>query len=286
MKFRASIQTSIRNTQDGFSLIELLVVLFLSSMMLTVMTGFFQANVHTRQQMGLQTESQQGLRALFEMVTQELRQAGACLPPNGQFIALAAADGGDQDSLTLRIGRTNGETLVCAETGTTVAAAEGEATLTVPEGEGNLFTDAKLVYITDGATGNFYAVASVTSNSITIEDGLDSALPANAGIYAVDERVYEIGTLASGRPALLVSIDGGSWEPLVEGVEEFNVEYLLEPCDATGCAATVDEPADDDEWEQVREVAITATVRSHKEDKNGEFLRESGYIRVKPRNLL
>ena len=53
--------------------------------------------------MSLETETQQGLRALLGLVTQELRQAGACLPQNGQFITLDGFDGGSQDRLTLRI---------------------------------------------------------------------------------------------------------------------------------------------------------------------------------------
>jgi prepilin-type N-terminal cleavage/methylation domain-containing protein len=287
MKPRVFIPTSMPDPQSGFSLIELLVVLFLSSMMLALMTGFFQANTAVRNHMGLQTETQQGLRALFEMVTQELRQAGACLPPLGQFIALDGTDGGTQDSLTLRIGRTDGNTLVCIKAGTTAEAAEGDATLTVSEGEGNLFANAQIVYVTpNGATGNFYTVTATTSNSVTIDGGLSGNHPEGTGIYAVDERIYAVETLPSGRPALTMSVDGGYPQPLVEGVEEFDVQYLLAPCDASGCASMVDEPSDDDEWRQVRTVAITATVRSRRENKDGEFLRESGYVHVKPRNLL
>jgi prepilin-type N-terminal cleavage/methylation domain-containing protein len=270
--------------EAGFSLIELLVTLFLASMMLTLMTGFFQANVVTRQKMSLQTEVQQGLRALFEMVTQELRQAGACLPQQGQFIALDGSDGGDQDSLTLRIGKTDPDTLVCAKAGTTADAASGETVLTVAPGDGDLFAEAKLVYVTpNGANGAFYPVASTTSTSITLDEGLAGAHPAGTGIYAVDERVYTVETGSSGRPVLTVSIDGGSSVPLVDGVEEFNVQYRKDPCPPCD---EVDEPADDTEWRQVREVVITATVRSHKEDRDGELTREGGYVHVKPRNLL
>lgn len=287
MKPRACIRTSTRRAQAGFSLIELLVVMLLSSMMLTLLTGFFRANATVRHQMGLQTEAQQGLRATFEMITQELRQAGACLPQLGQFIALDGTDGGNQDSLTLRIGRTDGETLVCIKAGTTQAAAEGDSTLTVAEGEGNLFAGTTLVYITpNGATGNFYTVTGTTSNSVSIDGGLIGAHPVGTGIYSIDERTYEIDASNPDRPMLTVSIDGGAPQPLVEGVEEFNVQYLLAPCDASGCATATDEPANDDEWRQVREVAIAATVRSHKEDKQGQFLRESGYVHVKPRNLI
>jgi hypothetical protein len=177
--------------------------------------------------------------------------------------------------------------LVCIKAGTTAEAADGDSTLTVAEGEGNLFANAQMVYVTpNGATGEFYTVTATTSNSVTIDGGLSGNHPEGTGIYAVDERTYEVETLPSGQLALTMSVDGGPPQPLVEGVEEFNVQYLLAPCDASGCASAVDEPGDDDEWRQVRTVAITATVRSHREDKKGEFLRESGYVHVKPRNLL
>jgi Tfp pilus assembly protein PilW len=271
------------NAPAGFSLVELLVVTFLASAMLTVMTGFFRATVATRHDMVLQTETQQGLRALFEMVSQELRQAGACLPQTGQFITLTGGVGGDQDSLTLRIGQTDPDTLVCVKAGTS-ADVTGSATLPLAEGEGDLFANVVLVYVTpDGASGDFYEVVATSSNSITLNQAGD--FPAGTGVYAVDERTYEIDTSGE-RPMLTVAIDGGSPYPLVDGVEEFNVQYLLAPCTESGCAENVDEPADSDEWELVRVISIAATVRSSKQDRDGEYAREHGQIEVKPRNLL
>ncbi|MBM4258982.1 MAG: prepilin-type N-terminal cleavage/methylation domain-containing protein [Deltaproteobacteria bacterium] len=79
----------LRKKPRGYTLIELLVVLLITSFMMTTITGFFQTAVATRQNAGAQTEAQQGLRALASLITQELRQAGACLPRNGNFMALA-----------------------------------------------------------------------------------------------------------------------------------------------------------------------------------------------------
>jgi prepilin-type N-terminal cleavage/methylation domain-containing protein len=267
MNWKPFIPQLRHSPSGGFSLIELLVSMFIASIMLTVMTGFFRNTVAIRDNMNLQTETQQGLRALFEMISQELRQAGACLPKTGQFITLAGSDGGDQDSLTLRIGQTNPGTLVCVKAGTS-ADASGSATLPLTDGDGDLFDGVALVYVTpDGATGDFYQIVSGT------------------GVYAVDERIYTVDTSGES-PMLTVSIDGGSAYPLVGGVEKFGVQYLLGPCDGSGCADTVDEPADSDEWELVRELVISATVRSSKEDREEEYSRESGEIIVKPRNLL
>jgi len=285
MPSKPSIPRSLRNTSAGFSLIELLVTLFIASVMMTLMTGFFRANVATRYNMGLQTEAQQGLRALFEMVTQELRQAGACLPDQGQFIALSGDDGGNQDMLTLRIGRTDNVTLRCIKAGTN-ANALNSATLPLAVGDGDLFAGADQVYVTPhGATGDFYRVVSHTSTSVTLDRSGD--FPAGTGVYAIDERVYQVETL-NGRPVLTMQVDGGDAYPLIDGVEKFDVQYWLESAanPDTLESPPINAPASDDEWRRVRMLTITAQVKARKATKDGDEVVEEGHVDVKPRNLL
>lgn len=284
MKRAVSTHKSRHRASAGFSLIEMLVSLLITSMMLTLLAAFFYTNVDTRHNMSLQTEAQQGLRGLLEVVTQELRQAGACLPQLGQFVALAGDDNGDHDSLTIQIGRTTPNTLVCVKAGTTAAAPSGSTTLTVGPGEGNLFEGVTLAYVTpNAAEGDFYSVTSHTATTITLGEGLHSDHPPGAGVYGVDVRTYTVDAINYDHPVLTVAIDAGSPQPLVDGVEKFDVQYRLVPCPP---CHPVDEPADDTEWRQVREVSLAATVRSRKADKEGEFARESGEVTVKPRNLL
>ncbi len=284
MRRGASTRRSRHRATAGFSLIEMLVSLLITSVMLTLLGAFFFTNVDTRHNMSLQVEAQQGLRGLIEIVTQELRQAGACLPQLGQFIALNGTDDGTHDSLTIGIGRTTPNTLVCVKAGTTVVAPSGSTVLTVGPGEGNLFEGVTLAYVTpNAAEGDFYPVASHTATTITLGEGLHSDHPLGSGVYGVDMRTYTVDAVNYNAPVLTVAIDGGSPQPLVDGVEEFNVQYRLEPCPP--CHA-VDEPADDTEWRQVREVSLAATVRSRKMDKEGEFARDSGEVTIKPRNLL
>lgn len=270
--------------EAGFTLVELLVSFLLAGFMLTVMTGFLRVSVATRHDMNLKTEAQQGVRALLEMVTQELRQAGACLPPQGPFVALNGANGGVQDVLTIRIGQVNRETLTCVRGAAAAAVSSGSTSIPVFAGQGSLFAEAALVYITNGANGEFVPIASATDTLITLESGLSRNYPLNSGIYGVDERVYAIDT-SSGRPVLTMSIDGGEPFPLVEGVDVFNVQYLLAPCNPD-CADTVDLPENNTEWRLVREVLIDATVRSRKKRRDGQYDSESGQVIVKPRNLL
>lgn len=291
MRFKPFTQRLRRNSYAGFSLVELLVTMFIASIMMTMMTGFFRATVGTRHDMGLQTEAQQGVRALLEMISQELRQAGACLPKTGQFIALSGTNDGEIDALTLRIGRTeriegaDSDILRCVKAGTN-ATVTGSATLPLGPGEGDLFSNAALVYITPtGATGDFYAVVSTTTDSVTIDESVN--LPAGAGVYAIDERIYQVETI-DGREALTVRIDGGAPYPLVDGVEKFDVAYWLES-DAipdTLEEAPVDFPEDDTEWRRVRMLTLATKVQARKTKRDGNELWEEGHIDVKPRNLL
>jgi hypothetical protein len=258
------------------------VALFISGVVMALMSGLFGGSGQARRRTSLQTEAQQGLRALAEMITRELRQAGACLPPLGEFIALDGVEGGTQDSLVLRIGHTDPDTLVCVSAAAAADAAAGSSTFQVADSTG--FEIGDLVYVTpNGASGTFYTVSALTPTSITIDSVLAQDHPAGTGIYAVDERVYAIDPSSYEAPTLTLSMDGGAFEPFVDGVEEFDVQFLLAPCPPCD---PVDLPQDATEWRNVRELLITATVRSRKPGQDGNFLYASGDFRVKPRNLL
>ncbi len=136
--------------------------------------------------MSARTEARQRVPALLEMVSQELRQAGACLPENREFIALDAANrgGGVPDELTIRIGQTDPDTLVCIRVGTTVNAGDGTAQLTFVAGDGDLFKGVALVYITpDGANRGLYPVVGNTSTIISLGDTLEGDHPIGTGVY-------------------------------------------------------------------------------------------------------
>jgi prepilin-type N-terminal cleavage/methylation domain-containing protein len=271
------------NSPGGFSLIELLVTLFIAGIMLSTTASFFSMSVATRQNMGMVTEAQQGLRALLGIVTQELRQAGACLPSTGLFIALNGVNSGTQDSLTVRIGQVDRDTLACVQGSLSAAAAMGATTVTLTAGQGSLFADTTLMYITDGANGEFHSLTATTANSLTFAGGLTRNYAVASGVYGVEERVYAIDASGS-RPVLTVAIDGGSAWPLVDGVQKFDVQYLLGPCAPT-CASTVNLPASAAQWSQVREVFIDAQVISPQKQKDGQYAYDSGQVTVKPRNL-
>lgn len=272
------------NRQAGFSLSDLLISMLLSSILAVMMTSFLSTNVSARKNMGVRIEVQQGLRVLLSIISRELRQAGACLPETGQFIALDGADNGTIDQLTLRIGQADPTTLACVSTQTNAFAPAGATVLAVDNG--TIFDDVHLAYITpDGASGGFYTVASTSATSITISEPLNGSHDPGSSIYAVDEREYAIDTI-NGRQVLSMTIDGSSPFPLIDGVEAFNVEYHLGPCVLTSCAAVTGLPSDGTEWRLVRIIGLTASVKSHKPDHDGNYVTETGNISVRTRNFL
>src|SRR4249920_3144506 len=99
MQPKVSSRKSHRNVVGGHTLIELLVSIFMTSIILAMLTSLMQTSVTVKEEGSLETEAQQGLRGLVSMVTQELRQAGACLSTTGPFIALTGADNSTQDTL-------------------------------------------------------------------------------------------------------------------------------------------------------------------------------------------
>jgi len=273
---------SRRSLARGFSLVELLVALMASGIVLGIITGFFEFTARMRERMGLHTEAQQGLRALEDMVTQELRQAGACLPQTGNFIALDGADGGTRDRLTLRIGRTDPVTLVCLAQATTAGVNIGGVLFPVADSSG--FAPGDWVYITpNGATGSFRRLVAVGPTSVTVDGGVTTFHPAGSGIYGIDQRVYQVDATTFGSPVLTVSIDGGTPQPLVDGVDVFDLSYQTEPCPP---CAPVNLPANQAEWRLVRAVTIRSTVRSVATGRDGHTASYSGETSVRPRNLL
>jgi hypothetical protein len=261
----------------------------LSSLLLSMMVRDFAFNVRVRQDMDQLLEVQQGVRSALSIITQELRQAGACLPRTGDLVsltgndspALEGEDAGQRDTLMIRVGKVTRDNLVCIRTVTTTAAAAGSSQLVVQDA--SEFAADDWVYIRgNSGAGRSYRVGSVGGSTITLTGPLGEDYGTGSGVFASEERVYSVDT-SGGDRMLTVSIDGGDPQPLVDGVEQFNVKYKVAPCPP---CSSVNEPADADEWLLVRELDIKVRVRSRRKNRSGEWIRLVGNTNVKPRNLL
>ena len=130
------------------------------------MAKFVSTVVATKHNTSLTTEVQQGLRMALEVITQELRQAGACLSGEGTFISLAGANVGTQDSLTVRIGRVNTNNR-CIQIGITATANPGSTILQIPANSG-LRTGDQVFITPNGVLGNMYTVQAVSGTVATL----------------------------------------------------------------------------------------------------------------------
>ncbi len=270
---------TLRRSQ-GFTLVEVLVSMMLSGVALGVVARDFSHNAHTRLDMDQVVETQQALMAANTFVSQELRQAGACLPEVGNFVALDGTDGGERDTLTLRIGKVDPSSLVCQRTILVAAASSTASRLVVADA--SKFRAGSYIYVTRAAgNGDTFKIASIAGNEIAIVGTLGAPFIVGGGVYALEERRYEVQEIR-GNPVLMLSVDGSQPQPIVSGIASFDVRYRLDPC--LPCLE-VALPADDGEWRTVREVEIRFVARSARALAGGEHLVLDSTTTVRPRNL-
>jgi hypothetical protein len=256
--------------------------MLLSSIILAGLVWEFGFVSRTRGELEELVETQQGVRAALSAISQELRQAGACLPRTGDVVALNGTNAGARDELTLRIGKVEVDNLVCIRTVLTVKAKQGTTSVKVQDGSG--FRIGELVYLRGASgTGRNFEIVSTNSNTISLDGTLDVDYIAGSGLYAIEERAYAIDSEVD-PPILTVAIDGGDPAPLVHGVERLDVTYLTAPCPP--CEAINAPPDGDDDWLLVREVQIEVTVRARRPNRGGEYVRLTSRTNVVPRNLL
>jgi Tfp pilus assembly protein PilW len=280
------------DAQAGHTIIELMVTMLISSIMLSLMSSFFSMNVETITNAGAQVEAQQGVRAVLELFSQEARQAGACLPSEGDFIAMDGTNAGSLDSVTIRFGQADPTTLLCIKAGSILNANDGANQIRVSAEDGALFQVDSRVYITPpSGSGKFHTVTSKsnyaagTETELFLSPSLEGSHPSGSGIYAVEERTYAVQTI-NGRQMLTLSIEDNPAQPFVDDVVQFDVQYHLAPCDESGCTSVVNLPADDAQWHLVRILTVAAAVQSHAVNRNGQHVLEASQVEIKPRNFL
>jgi prepilin-type N-terminal cleavage/methylation domain-containing protein len=272
------------HAERGFSLVELLVTTAIVSSVLVAAGGLFVMSRNVMQDQILLVETQQGLRSTLERMARDLRLSGACLPSTGDFVILDATDSATEDSITTRTGLVR-PNLSCVSTA--LSADMARTATTVPVGSSSGFTAGMRALIRNpNGTGESFTITAVPSET-TIEKsgGWTQAYPATSGVFAVDERTYAVDTSNPALPVLTVAANGSAAVPFAFGVENLTIKYLL----TRNCPACdiIDAPAPaSDDWRMVNEILISTTVRSRTPARNGQYIRLTGRISAKPRNLL
>src|SRR5581483_401686 len=223
----------------GFSLVELLMTVAVSSIALASVAKFFSIQSGELKGHTYRVEAQQALRGSLDAISRDVRLAGACLPTTGAFIALTGTNGaGAPDSITVRTGvvRTN---MSCVVAALTVAMNAGGTTATVDSVNG--FTANQLVYLSAPAgNGQFQFVTAVGASTLTLDGGATTTYPVGSGLYAIDERRYTVNTGVQPNQ-LMLTINRAAAEAFAAGIPDLQFQYVLAqncpPCDVVDLPA-------------------------------------------------
>jgi prepilin-type N-terminal cleavage/methylation domain-containing protein len=282
----SSKRFSRRSRADaGFSFIELLVTMGITGVVLTSLVQFFAFHAKTMRQHSYRVETQQALRGALDAMVRDVRLAGACLPTNGSYIALAGTDSPAGDSITVRTGIVRPD-LTCVSGTTNIQRPAGSTTFTVDNATG--FEVGKLVYVRDlNGSGELREVSSVNtaSNTVGVSPGVGQLYPAGSALFAVDQRTYALRSDLD-PPILTLQIDQEDPQAFAAGIEDLDFDYVLAhncpSCEIVDLSPQLTSA----QWWTVNEVLITATAKSVGGVVEGDENELTQYARAKPRNLL
>ena len=256
--------------------------LVIAGITLTSAVHFLATQAHLQRRNGLRLEAQQAMRSSLDAITRDLRLAGACLPIDGQFVALTGVNAPGGDALTIRTGlvRTN---MSCIVSSTTALAPAGSATLQVASANG--FTTDMLGYVRHpNGSGEILPISGAGGTAVSFGTGLSQDYPVGSGVYAIDERTYAVDHANPDLPLLTLTVNRGLPQAFAGGMRDLQIEYVLDrncpPCDRVGV------PTDTAEWRLVNSIDLTGTVDtigSELPEDQATFVATSA---AKPRNLL
>jgi hypothetical protein len=255
-----------------------MVTLGVSAIMLASAVQLVRTQTLTSKNHSSGIESQQATRSSLDAMTTDIRLAGACLPTDGEFIALAGVDSAAGDAITIRTGIS--ANLVCVVNSLTVLAKSATSTVTVGSTTG--FAGGMLAYIRHpNGSGKIFPISSITATTITFGGTLDQDYPVASGVYALDERTYAIDKSVPTAPTLTLAVNRAAPLQFAVGVTDLQIQYVLDrncpPCDR------VNLPLNTTEWRLVNTLALTTTVVMSTPPGQTPLVTTS---MAKPRNLV
>ncbi len=170
-------------------------------------------------------EAHQAMRATLDTLTRDTRVGGACLPTDGQFIALEGTDGAEGDTITIRAGIFEDQT--CVVTTLTEAAPVGGTEVEVESAVG--FRPEMIAYIRHpNGGGQLFEITAAEGVGLGFNEGLVQNFPVGSSVYAIEERTYALDRSDPDNPILTLTIDRGVPRPFAGGLQDLQVRYLLD----------------------------------------------------------
>lgn len=291
MRRRPSSPTSGSRSQSGYTLAEVLVALAVGSTVAIAATSGYVFATRGWQDQRQRLDTQQNLRRAVDMLSREVRLAGACLPDagpaDGSIRPLDGADSDAADTITVRAN------VRCA-IGTLQSPANAGATSLNLDTVANFVAGMQAYILSSDTTyGEFVLVGSVNepASRLVLGTPITNPLgyPRGSTVYGAESQTYAIDS-SGAVPILTVTPSLGTAQPAVAGIERLNVRYVLDRPYTGGCVANADgfcvvELPAGAEWSSVRAVQLDLGARSAVPLAGG-FYRLGQVIQVKPRNLL
>ena len=200
------------------------------------------------------------MRATLDTLTRDTRVGGACLPTDGQFIALEGTDGAEGDAITIRAGIFEDQT--CVVTTLTEAAPVGGTEVEVEDGAVGFRPEMiTRTSATRTVAEQLLEIAAAEGVGLGFNEGLVQNFPVGSSVYAVEERTYALDRSDPDNPILTLTIDRGAPRPFAGGLQDLQVRYLLDRNCLPASGASSICRTDTAEWRIVHSVLFTATVR-------------------------
>jgi type IV pilus assembly protein PilW len=294
-----------RNCADGFSLVELLVGLTVTSVIASAVLAVTLASRRTLDKDQQRNQVNQDLRLGLDLLGIDIRQAGERLPADFPAVEIIDGTGGAADTLIIRRNLLDEVLPLCEDvtSGTTthevrIAHAGGsmQGCDPVPDNNGDSWPDnleewralrlarggSVKAYIFNpvGHWGEFfiYDADGSTTEYIHKDDTgnwLNSyGASQQCRVYVIQERRYELnGDVLQ----LTIDDDSGTTQRLLHGVTDFQIQAVMSDgsvADALGVA---------DEWSDL--AALNVVLAAESEESGAPMEREAS-ARFFPRNVL
>ena len=265
------------NNSNGFTLIELVVAMFIAGIVSIAIFTAFKSQQKSYLIQDQVAEMQQNLRAAMLMTSRDVRMAGFL---SGDYVNSIETFNNYNDNGPDRVD------LIYADADVTTSISDPmpspSAIFKVDSTTG--FLPGDLIIITDGTSGTLMQITHVNSSASTLQHNPSSAVNPPGGhntfppggygkgskIYKLKYVSYDADSTDPDHPTMREDPDGplggGSYQPLADNIEDLQVVIIFADGDE---ANTYDDDTDGDltnDYDDIRSVRISILARTDRPD--------------------
>lgn len=233
---------NILNSNKGFSLVELLIALFLTGIVSTAALNFYVDEHNSMLAQRNVSDMQQNLRVCMEEITMRARNAGASLPLGLQSITAANSN---PDTLLLRYAAIG----AAVEVGDPTNKMQASPIHVALGSDLSQFEAGMTIFLWHESTqtGEWFTITKVATNSGSgWEEIHHQGQPLTADpqigdmVIVLQEARFYLDAADTALPLFMRQLNGGTPQVYAEGITDFQCSFLLPNLD------TVDVPSAND----------------------------------------